>query len=456
MAPTNQNKFSSRSHAILQISLERKSFNEEKNTFDVYYSKFLMVDLAGSERGGIEKGKRREEGANINKSLFTLGSCINILSDTNKSGKFIPYRDSKLTRLLKDSLGGSILTVMLVCVSPSVESYSESLSSLNYATRAKKIKKKIYQNKKEIGLMEGNNNRYFKNNKNGQYEEIIGSLKNEIFQLKNIIKEQQNKLRIKNKSLNNDTLNLEDSSIIKNKQNTPNCIKKFFLDESSLISSIQMNNSQINFKIKNNSNNNNIINTSVVNSELINSINEINLERYRLFFEEIKDKDFEINELKKQIDIIKNDKNNLELYLQHNHISYDDNIENVINENGNETNFDSPEKIYILIKNYYDKFLEVINDKLIENIEQNMVLKCNIKEISELNKNNIDNLELLNQKLEKYNKKENMEEQDGEYDNINEQIKNIKNNIKENLMLKNEILIKFNENMNRKKTLKQK
>ena len=256
MAPTNQNKFSSRSHAILQISLERKSFNKQKNTFDIYYSKFLMVDLAGSERGGIEKGKRREEGANINKSLFTLGSCINILADTNKSGKFIPYRDSKLTRLLKDSLGGSILTVMLVCVSPSVESYAESLSSLNYATRAKKIKKKIYQTKKEIGFMEGNNNINFKNNNNDQYEEIIGSLKNEIFQLKNIIKEQQNKLRIQNKSLNNDTLNLEDSSIIKNKQNTPNCIKKFFLDESSLISSIQMNNSQINFKINNNNNNN--------------------------------------------------------------------------------------------------------------------------------------------------------------------------------------------------------
>ena len=168
-----------------------------------------MVDLAGSERGGIERGKRREEGANINKSLFTLGSCINILSDKNKSGKFIPYRDSKLTRLLKDSLGGNILTVMLVCVSPAVESYEESLSSLNYATRAKKIKKKVYQNKKEIGFIEGTNNINFKNrNNNNKYEEIIGSLKNEIFQLKNIIKEQQNKLRIKNKSLNNETLNL--------------------------------------------------------------------------------------------------------------------------------------------------------------------------------------------------------------------------------------------------------
>jgi len=179
MAPTNQNKFSSRSHAILQISLERKSFKEEKNNFDIYFSKFLMVDLTGSERGGLEKGKRREEGANINKSLLSLGSCINILSDKNKLGKFMPYRESKLTRLLKDSLGGNILTVMLVCVSPSCESYEESISSLNYATRAKKIKKKIYQNKKAVNFIEGNNNINFRNS-NNQYEEIIGSLKNEI------------------------------------------------------------------------------------------------------------------------------------------------------------------------------------------------------------------------------------------------------------------------------------
>ena len=462
MAPTNQNKFSSRSHAILQISLERKSFNEEKNIFDIYYSKFLMVDLAGSERGGIERGKRREEGANINKSLFTLGSCINILSDKNKAGKFIPYRDSKLTRLLKDSLGGNILTVMLVCVSPSNESYEESLSSLNYATRAKNIKKKVYQNKKEIECIEGNNNINFRNkinNNNNHYEEIIGCLKNEIFQLKNIIKEQQNKLRIKNNSLNNDTLNLEESSIIKDKQNTPNCVKKFFLDESSIISSIQMNNSQINFKVNNNNNNNNtnniIINNFAENSDLINSINEINLEKYKLFFEEIKGKDFEINELKNQIDNIKNDKNNLELYLEHNHIVYNDNKDIIINENNNETNFCNPEKKYILIKNYYDKFLEVINDKLIENIEQNMILKCNIKEITELNKNNIDHLETLNKQLENYKKNDNFEEHDCEYDNINEQIKHIKNTIKENLMLKNEILNTYNDNMNKKKILKQ-
>ena len=490
MAPTNQNKFSSRSHAILQISLERKSYNEEKNNFDIYFSKFLMVDLAGSERGGIEKGKRREEGANINKSLFTLGSCINILSDKNKSGKFIPYRDSKLTRLLKDSLGGNILTVMLVCVSPGADSYEESISSLNYAVRAKNIKKKVYQNKKEIGFMEGNNNINFKNNSNNnQYEEIIGSLKNEIYQLKNIIKEQQNKLRTKNNIINNDTLNLDESTIIKDKQNTPNCIKKFFLDESSIISSIQMNNSQVNFKINNNKDNNkdnnniiiinnnnnnninniinnnnekknhNINNNSMINNDLntdlINNINKIDLEKYRIFFEEIKNRDYEINSLKNQIENIKKDKNNLEIYFEQNHIIYNDNIENIINENDNENNYDNPEKKYILIKNYYDKFLEVINDKLIENIEQNMILKCNIKEITELNKNNIDHLENLNKLLGNYIKYENFEEHDCEYDNINEQIKHIKNTIKENLMLKNEIFKTYNENMNKKKILKQ-
>ena len=460
MAPTNQNKFSSRSHAILQISLERKSYNEEKNNFDIYFSKFLMVDLAGSERGGLEKGKRREEGANINKSLFTLGSCINILSDKNKNGKFIPYRDSKLTRLLKDSLGGNILTVMLVCVSPAIESYEESISSLNYATRAKRIKKKVYQNKKEIDFVEGNNNINFKNNSNNNpYEEIIGSLKNEIFQLKNIIKDQQNKLRNKNRNIKNDTLNLEDDTILKEKQNTPNCVKKFFLDESSIISTIQMNNSQINAAPNNNqnniNNNANNVNTSIINSSLIQKINEIDLEKYNIFFEEVKNKDFEIKSLQQQIENIKKDKNNLELFLEQNHILANDNIENIINENDNENNMEDPGQKYILIKKYYDKFLEVINDKLIENIEQNMILKCNIKEISELNKNNIDHLEMLTKQFENYKKNENKEEHDCEYDNLNEKIKHIKNTIKENLMLKHEILKTYNENMNKKKSLKQ-
>ena len=464
MAPTNQNKFSSRSHAILQISLERKSFNEEEKNFDIYFSKFLMVDLAGSERGGLEKGKRREEGANINKSLYTLGSCINILSDKNKSGKFIPYRDSKLTRLLKDSLGGNILTVMLVCISPSRDSLDESISSLNYATKAKKIKKKIFQNKKEIDFVDGNNNINFKNNNNNQYEVIIGSLKNEIYQLKSIIKDQQKKLKSKSKSKskNNGTLNFEDDTLIKDAQKNPNFNKKFFNDESSIISSIQLNNSQLNIKRRNSNNQNKYdenINTNIMNSSLIQTINEIDIDKYNIFFNEIKNKDYEINYLQEQIENIKKDKNNLELYLEKNHMICNDNIENIINvndnDNDNENDNCNPEKKYIIIKNYYDKFLEIINDKLIENIEQNMILKCNIKEITELNKNNIDNLENLHKQIENYKKNEKCDEHDCEFDDKTEQIKILKNTIKENLMLKNEIFQTYNDNLNKKKMLKQ-
>ena len=434
MAPTNQNKFSSRSHAILQLSLKRKTFNENKNNFDIFFSKFLIVDLAGSERGGLEKGKRREEGANINKSLFTLGSCINILSDKNKNGKFIPYRDSKLTRLLKDSLGGNILTVMLVCLSPCSESYEESISSLNYANRAKKIKKKIFQNKKEVDLMDGNDNEF--NNfgiktsgNNSQYEEIIGSLKNEIYQLKSIIKEQENKLRNKN----NNTLNLDDDSFTKGVKGDDinDKLKKFFNDESSIMSEVQVLTKSQKFNNKNNKN-------EEINFSLLKNINEINLEKYELFFKEInKGKEIEINELQKIIENIKKDKNNLEIFLN------------------NDSNIDSNnEKKYIMIKKYYDKFLELINDKLIENIEQNMILKCNNKEITELNKNNVETFNSLQKQLQNYNQNEEGEEHDCICDNLTEQIKNVENTIKENLKVKNGILKTYKENMIKKKQLK--
>ena len=448
MAPTNQNKFSSRSHAILQLSLKRKTYNEKKNNFDIYYSKFLIVDLAGSERGGLEKGKRREEGANINKSLFTLGSCINILSDKNRNGKFIPYRDSKLTRLLKDSLGGNILTVMLVCVSPSGESYDESISSLNYANRAKKIKKKIFQNKKEVDLIEENNNEFNLKNSgnNNQYEEIIGSLKNEIFQLKNIIKEQQNKLRNNNININNQTLNLDDDSFTKNAkdengENINDKLKKFFNDESSIMSNVQIAKSQ---KLNNN-------NKEEISLSLIQSINEINLDKYELFFKEIKnkDKDIEIKELQGLIENIKYDKNNLEVFLEHNNIPLNINNNNIYDNNNNNN-----EKKYIMIKKYYDKFLEIINDKLIENIEQNMVLKCNNKEITELNKNNVEIFNKLQKQLQDYKQNEEIEEPDSVCENLKEQIKNMENTIKENLKLKNGILKTYKENMIKKKQLK--
>ena len=112
------------------------------------------------------------EGANINRSLLALGNCINMLSDDKKQGQFVPYRDSKLTRLLKDSLGGNTKTVMLACISPSSLAIEETLNTLKYAARAQKIKKEIKRNYQETELHIH------------EYKDIINNLKQEIETLK--------------------------------------------------------------------------------------------------------------------------------------------------------------------------------------------------------------------------------------------------------------------------------
>ncbi len=115
-------------------------------------SKLLLVDLAGSERAAVtdNRGLRMFEGANINKSLLALANCINILSDKKKKGAFVPYRDAKLTRLLKDSLGGKTKSTMIACISPSYLCYEETINTLKYASRARAIKRKIKKNVKEV------------------------------------------------------------------------------------------------------------------------------------------------------------------------------------------------------------------------------------------------------------------------------------------------------------------
>lgn len=182
----NQNQFSSRSHAILSVHIEQCGKNLDN--CDILISKMLIADLAGSERVGKEK-RRREEGGNINKSLLALGNCINILSDKTKKNSFVPYRNSKLTRLLKDSLGGNTATVMIACVSPSPLTYEETNSTLKYASKANLIKKKITKNFKEI------------DQSTVQYREIISSLRNETIRLKEIIKEQHMKIKSNNASM---------------------------------------------------------------------------------------------------------------------------------------------------------------------------------------------------------------------------------------------------------------
>uniref|UniRef100_A0A452HW95 Kinesin motor domain-containing protein n=1 Tax=Gopherus agassizii TaxID=38772 RepID=A0A452HW95_9SAUR len=141
VASTAMNSQSSRSHAIFTISIEQRKKSDKNNSFRC---KLHLVDLAGSERQKKTKaeGDRLKEGININRGLLCLGNVISALGDENKKGGFVPYRDSKLTRLLQDSLGGNSHTLMIACVSPADSNLEETLNTLRYADRARKIKNK--------------------------------------------------------------------------------------------------------------------------------------------------------------------------------------------------------------------------------------------------------------------------------------------------------------------------
>jgi kinesin family protein 18/19 len=147
--PTMANETSSRSHAVLQICVEHREKVKGASS-EVVVGKLNLIDLAGSERASktMNRGIRLIEGANINRSLLALGNCINALYEQNerKSKMFIPYRDSKLTRLLKDSLGGNCRTVMIACISPFANSYDDTSNTLKYANRAKNIKTNVKRN----------------------------------------------------------------------------------------------------------------------------------------------------------------------------------------------------------------------------------------------------------------------------------------------------------------------
>ncbi|NXW62180.1 KIF19 protein, partial [Eurystomus gularis] len=143
--PTAANKTSSRSHAVLQVTVTQKSRRKVMGE-EVRMGKLFMVDLAGSERAAQtqNRGKRMNEGAHINRSLLALGNCINALSKKGGSqAQFVNFRDSKLTRLLKDSLGGNSRTVMIAHISPASTSFEESRMTLIYAYRAKNIKTRV-------------------------------------------------------------------------------------------------------------------------------------------------------------------------------------------------------------------------------------------------------------------------------------------------------------------------
>ncbi|KAK4193125.1 putative kinesin-like protein unc-104 [Podospora australis] len=147
VAATNMNETSSRSHAVFTLMLTQKRFDPETKMAMEKAAKISLVDLAGSERANSTgaTGARLKEGAEINRSLSTLGRVIAALADLStpgkkKKGATVPYRDSVLTWLLKDSLGGNSMTAMIAAISPADINYDETLSTLRYADSAKRIK----------------------------------------------------------------------------------------------------------------------------------------------------------------------------------------------------------------------------------------------------------------------------------------------------------------------------
>lgn len=184
--PTKKNETSSRSHAIMQIMVEAKDRTVDMQE-QIRAGKLSLIDLAGSERASAtdNRGARLVEGANINRSLLALANCINALASESeavaKAGRngrrrpsknFVPYRDSKLTRLLKDSFGGNCRTVMITNISPAGNQYEETINSLKYANRAKDIKTKVVQNVIEM------------DHHVVQYQNIIRELRMEVLELK--------------------------------------------------------------------------------------------------------------------------------------------------------------------------------------------------------------------------------------------------------------------------------
>ena len=143
------NATSSRAHTIITIEFKQIILDDGRR--HEKFSVINLVDLAGSEKAGQTgaTGDRLKEGCAINKSLTVLGQCISILADKaigKQKGAVVPYRDSALTRILQNALGGNSKTIMICALSPASINYEETLSTLRYADRAKKIQNKAIIN----------------------------------------------------------------------------------------------------------------------------------------------------------------------------------------------------------------------------------------------------------------------------------------------------------------------
>lgn len=231
---TEANATSSRSHAVLEITVRRKHKNQYQN--QVIRGKLALVDLAGSERASETNsgGQKLRDGANINRSLLALANCINALGKQHKKGlAYVPYRNSKLTRILKDGLSGNSQTVMIATVSPANSQYHHTVNTLKYADRAKEIKTHIQKN---IGTVDTHVS---------DYQRMIDNLQIEVCRLRKELADKETQLSVKPAERTVDDepswLNVLSHQTSENVQDRINLQKALFeLEETNLRNRIEL------------------------------------------------------------------------------------------------------------------------------------------------------------------------------------------------------------------------
>ncbi|XP_068656248.1 kinesin-like protein KIN-8B [Aristolochia californica] len=231
---TEANATSSRSHAVLEITVKRKQRGQYRS--EVLRGKLALVDLAGSERASETNsgGQKLRDGANINRSLLALANCINALGKQQKKGlAYVPYRNSKLTRILKDGLSGNSQTIMVATISPADDQYHHTINTLKYADRAKEIKTHIQKN---IGTLD---------NHLADYQKMIENLQVEISRLRSELAQKDSQLSVKvpDKTADDELswLNILSRETSENVQEHINLKKALFeLEETNLRNRIEL------------------------------------------------------------------------------------------------------------------------------------------------------------------------------------------------------------------------
>ncbi len=502
-SPNYMNEYSSRSHAVFSLIIEQMNFNNmnesdnnnnnnedninnednNNNGTEIKISKINFVDLAGSERTNYSSNNNSlEESKNINKSLHCLSNVIYALSSIVH--KHVPYRDSKLTRLLENSLGGNCKTTIISTINPSNINYYETLSTLNFSKRAKTIKNspkinvksnyediiKIYENEiKKLKLeLDKKNNVLYSN-------EIVNKLKDENFQLEKKIKLLNNQIimitkdkTINNENNSNNNYNINNNNVINNINNNYN--NNYNNNEDFNKNNI---NNNINENINNNNNNNfinndfNKNNNNNINENLNNNNNNFNNNDFNKNNININENFFNNNNNNNfnDIDFNKNN-NNINEYINNNNNNFNNNDfnknnNNNINEyfNNNNNNFNQNEENYD-INNFNNENNNIIknndinnnfNNINISNNNENNILKNSENNIE--NNNNLNNLKNIKNNNKNSNnndfnisKKEN--NNNSENINNNKNKNNNNNNNYKNKILENKKMLKNNSQNN--------